>query len=149
MSSTVETGAINSVDVSSVPMTESRCSVNCVQFRTADGTRIPNLGQKTFEALSEQADRRDLQAATSLGPLECCSIQAHGVATFPTSILGSDWFLRWNWNQERVKPGLRSRRGTGSEALSTATKSRHSNPIDDTLVVGEDHPDTVHEDLFA
>ena len=35
-------------------MTESQGSVNGMQYHTADGTRIPNLGQKTFEAVSEQ-----------------------------------------------------------------------------------------------
>ena len=57
VSSIVDSGAINSVappDVSSVPMTESQGSVNGMQYHTADGTRIPNLGQKTFDAVSEQ-----------------------------------------------------------------------------------------------
>ena len=53
----MDSGAINSVappDVSSVPMTESQGSVNGMPYHTADGTRIPNLGQKTFDAVSEQ-----------------------------------------------------------------------------------------------
>ena len=57
VSSIVDSGAINSValpDVSSVPMTEWQGSVNGMQYHTADGTRIPNLGQKTFDAVSEQ-----------------------------------------------------------------------------------------------
>ena len=41
-------------DVSSVPMTESQGSVNGMQYHTADGTRISNLGQKSFDAVSEQ-----------------------------------------------------------------------------------------------
>ena len=57
VSSVVDSGAINSIappDVPSVPMTESQGSVNGMQYDTADGTRIPNFGQKTFEAVSEQ-----------------------------------------------------------------------------------------------
>ena len=72
--SIVDSGAINSVappDVSSVPMTESHGSVNGMQYHTSDETRIPNLGQKTFEAVSDQrfrpvpnvSDRRHLAAA--------------------------------------------------------------------------------------
>ena len=52
----MDSGAINSVaphEVSSVPMTESQGSVNGMQYHTADVTRIPNLSQKTFEAVSE------------------------------------------------------------------------------------------------
>ena len=57
VTSIVDSGAINSVallDVSSVPMAESQGSVNGMQYHTADGTRIPNLGQKTFDTVSVQ-----------------------------------------------------------------------------------------------
>ena len=57
VSSVVDSGAINIVallDVSSVPMTERQGSVNGMQYHTADGTRVPIFGQKTFEAVLEQ-----------------------------------------------------------------------------------------------
>ena len=57
MASIVDSGAINSVappSVSSVPLVESKGSLNGVQFHTADGTRIPNLGQKTLATVTEE-----------------------------------------------------------------------------------------------
>ena len=56
-SSIVDSGPINSVappDESSVHITESQSSVSGLRYDTADGTRIPNLGQETSEAVSEQ-----------------------------------------------------------------------------------------------
>ena len=73
VSAIVDSGAINNVtppDVSAVPVTVSQGSVNGMQQHTADGTRIPNVDQKTLEAVSEQgsallqvSDRRHIQAA--------------------------------------------------------------------------------------
>ena len=57
VSGIVDSGTISSVappDVSSVPLTESQSSVNGMQYHTADGTKIPNLGHKTFAAVPEQ-----------------------------------------------------------------------------------------------
>ena len=57
-------------DVSSVVMTQSQTSVNGVQHRAVDGTRIPILGQKAFDveldqgsALSQILQIAELQAA--------------------------------------------------------------------------------------
>ena len=52
----VDSGAINSVVPSSVSakaLVESNGSLNGMTYHTADGTRIPNLGQKTLETVSE------------------------------------------------------------------------------------------------
>ena len=88
VSSIVDSGAINSVappDVSSVPMTESQGSVNGMQYHTADGTRIPNLGQKTLDAVSEQGSAlsqtfqiADISAADLSGRVGGCG-QCSGV----------------------------------------------------------------------
>ena len=87
VSSIVDSGAINSVappDVSSVPMTDSQGSVNGMQYHTADGTRIPNLGQKTFRvgarvrSVPNVSDRRHLSAADLSGRVGGCG-QCSGV----------------------------------------------------------------------
>ena len=53
----VDSGAINCVVPSSVSakaLVESNASLNGVSYHhTADGTRIPNFGQKTLETVSE------------------------------------------------------------------------------------------------
>ena len=111
VSSIVDSGAINSVappDVSSVPMTESQGSVNGMQYHTADGTRIPNLGQKTFDAVSEQGSalspnvshRRHLSAADLSGRVggcgQCSGCLVGKVAMFSTLILGDGWTSKEN-----------------------------------------------------
>ena len=57
VTSKVDSGAINCVVPSSVSakaLVESNASLNGVSYHhTADGTRIPNLGQKTLETVSE------------------------------------------------------------------------------------------------
>ena len=57
VASIMDSGAINSVapaSVSTVPLAESKGSLNGMQYHTADGTRIPNLGQKTLAAISDE-----------------------------------------------------------------------------------------------
>ena len=56
VTSIVDSGAINNVAPSSVSakaLVESNGSLNGMTYHTADGTRIPNLGQKTLETVSE------------------------------------------------------------------------------------------------
>ena len=56
VTSIVDSGAINNVAPSSVSakaLVESNRSLNGMTYHTADGTRIPNLGQKTLETVSE------------------------------------------------------------------------------------------------
>ena len=74
MASIVDSGAINSVappSVSSVPLAESKGSLSGMQFHTADGTRIPNLGQKTLATVSEEGApiRQTFQIAEISRPL--------------------------------------------------------------------------------
>ena len=52
----MDTGAINNVApsrVSAKALVKSDESLNGMTHRTADGTRIPNLGQKTLETVSD------------------------------------------------------------------------------------------------
>ena len=52
----LDSGAINNVAPSSVSaktIVESNGSLNGMTYHTADGTRIPNLGQTTLETVSE------------------------------------------------------------------------------------------------
>lgn len=54
--SIVDSGAINNVappSISSAPTVESKGSINGMTYHTADGTRIPNLGQKTLNTYTE------------------------------------------------------------------------------------------------
>ena len=56
VTSIVDSGAINNVAPSCVSvraLMESNGSLNGMTYHTADGTRIPNLGQKTLETVSE------------------------------------------------------------------------------------------------
>ena len=56
VTSIVDSVAINNVAPSSVSakaLVESNGSLNGMTYHTADGTRIPNLGQKTLETVSE------------------------------------------------------------------------------------------------
>ena len=56
VTSIVDSGAINNVAPSSVSakaLVEPNGSLNGMTYHTADGTRIPNLGQKTLETVSE------------------------------------------------------------------------------------------------
>ena len=56
VASIVDSGAKNNVAPSSVSakaLVESYGSLNGMTYHTADGTRIPNLGRKTLETVSE------------------------------------------------------------------------------------------------
>ena len=61
VTSIMDSGAIHSVASPSVgkgtPVQESHGSINGLQYHTADGTRIPNLGQKTLEVVTEGGQR--------------------------------------------------------------------------------------------
>ena len=60
MTRKVDSGAINNVAPSSVSakaLVESNGSLNGMTFHTTHGTRIPNLGQKTLETVSEDGRR--------------------------------------------------------------------------------------------
>ena len=63
VTSIVDSGAINNVAPSSVSakaLVESNGSLNGMTHHTADGTRIPNLGQKTLETVSEDGSTQGL-----------------------------------------------------------------------------------------
>ena len=73
--SIVDSGAINNVAPSSVSakaLVESNGSLNGMTYHTADGTRIPNLGQKTLETVSKDGSTQlsqTFQVADMSGPL--------------------------------------------------------------------------------
>ena len=61
VTSIVDSGAINNVAPSSVSakaLVESNGSLNGMTYHTADGTRIPNLGQKTLETVSDDGSTK-------------------------------------------------------------------------------------------
>ena len=58
--SIVDSGAVHSVAPPStarqVPIAQSHGSANGVQYHTADGTRLPNLGEKRLNVVTEDGD---------------------------------------------------------------------------------------------
>ena len=177
VTSIVDSGAINNVAPSSVSakaLVDSDGSLNGMTYHTADGTCIPNLGQKTLETVSEDGSTQlsqTFQIADTSRPLdfgrgvggcrEPCGVRqkgrlhrepGHGEATQfserARSVLTQDLVARVSeWHLGFQSAGLRSFQRCSSPEVRSTERSEPTSPMGDA----QDHQDMREdeEDLFG